>query len=194
MRILHRYKSGAGAIVTQTIMAVDEPHPRSLASLLLLNDYYLELDEDFLAEHDELQNYLDKRHVFLTNILERHGVLHCHYCTHTNLEIGERLLSGATKNNANPYLATIDHVEPVSSGIDKLDEKNWVVSCRRCNKWKSSMSYDEFITKLPGMLEMSKETSKPNPPRKISHQKKKQLDEKVTSNRKTRRLSLQPAA
>jgi 5-methylcytosine-specific restriction endonuclease McrA len=62
------------------------------------------------------------------------------------------LSAKARKNNRNPNLATIDHMTPICHGIDKLDESNWAVSCKRCNKNKGSLPYDEFIKRLPYLL------------------------------------------
>ena len=132
-------------IVAKTIIFEDEPHTSSIASLFLLNEYYQSLDEDFMSETKEIQLYLDRRHEFLTKILKKEGVLHCHYCPKSNLEIGERLISKSSINNANKNLATIDHKNPVSSGIDKLDETNWVVACKGCNIKKGSTDYNTFV-------------------------------------------------
>jgi len=189
--IVGSHTSKRGMIVSRNIILVDEPHQKSLASLVLINDYYRVRDEDYLDKTKDIQYYLDKRHEFLTEILERDGILKCHYCKHTNLEVGERLLADAEINNKNNKLATIDHVIPVSSGIDKLDTANWVVACRRCNRWKSNMSYDEFLKILPIYLANYKRTGRTNlKMRPISKKKKKPNSNKNKKNKK-KKLTLQ---
>jgi len=138
------YKSSTGSTRFNHIIYNEDISCKSQSALILLNEFLRELDEDFLREEKELQYYLNKRWTFLAKHKRRHGALSCHYCGKTHLEIGYRSAKMCEKNNRNPRLATIDHVKPVSSGIDKLDESNWVVSCKKCNNRKGSKSYDEF--------------------------------------------------
>ena len=114
----------------------EEVSTTSLSSLVLLNDYYSVRDVDYLKEANELQDYLNRRFIFLIKTKRKKGDLVCHYCHRPHLEAGYRHHSLSELNNKNPRLATIDHVIPVSANIDKLDESNWVVSCRNWNSKK----------------------------------------------------------
>lgn len=143
VKIITYYKSATGTRFNHVIYN-EEVSLQSQSSLLLLNDYFRELDEDFLKVEKELQEYLNKRYIFLLKTKRNEGDLVCHYCHKPHLEIGYRSVKMCNLNNKNSKLATIDHKVPVSSGIDKLDVKNWVVSCKKCNNRKGSKSYDEF--------------------------------------------------
>ena len=144
MKTITYYKSTSGGTKFNHVIYSEEVSSKSQSALILLNEYLRENDEDFLREEKELQYYLNKRWSFLARQKRRKGDLSCHYCGKPHLDIGYRSVKMCEKNNKNPRLATIDHVKPVSSGIDKLDESNWVVSCRKCNNRKGSKSYEEF--------------------------------------------------
>lgn len=143
MKTITYYKSKTGNTKCNHIIYNENVSIKSQSSLILLNEYLAEQDEDNLNAKLELQEYLNKRHTFLENELKK-GDLVCHYCGKEHLEIGFREIELSNLNNKNPKLATIDHVIPVSSGIDFLDETNWVVSCKKCNNRKGSMNYDDF--------------------------------------------------
>ena len=119
---------------------VEEPHPNSLAGLLLLEESYHEQEEKKDKMRD-LQDYLDRRDAWLSTF----PVLQCHYCGKGPLEKGERELRKAFINSKNPMLATIDHKVPVSAGIDPADTSNWLVACKNCNVKKADKPYETFI-------------------------------------------------
>ena len=144
MKTITYYRSATGTTKFNHVIYNEDVSSQSLSALILLNDYLRENDEDFLRELQELQEYLNKRYVFLLKVKRKNGDLICHYCGKPHLEVGYRSLRMCNLNNKNPKLATVDHVEPVSSGINKLDQSNWVVACRKCNGRKGSKSYDEF--------------------------------------------------
>jgi len=146
LKTITYHKSLSGSTVFNHVIYNDEVSSKSLSALILLNDYLREIDEDYLNEINELQEYLNRRFLFLIRTKRKDGDLVCHYCGKNHLEIGYRHISLSKLNNNNPRLATIDHVIPVSSilKIDKLDEENWVVCCKKCNRRKGNMSYDEF--------------------------------------------------
>lgn len=146
MKTITYHKSASGSTkFNHVIYNDDNVSLKSQSALILLNDYLREHDEDFLKTVFELQEYLNKRFLFLLRKNKVDGDLVCHYCNKPHLEVGFRQLNLAYLNNKNTKLATIDHVIPISSNlIDKLDETNWVVSCKKCNRKKGSMSYDEF--------------------------------------------------
>ena len=150
MKTITYHKSTSGSTkFNHVIYNDDNVSLKSQSALILLNDYLRVHDEDFLKAEFELQEYLNKRFLFLLRKKKFEGDLVCHYCGKNHLEVGYRQANLAYLNNKNTKLATIDHVIPVSSilKIDKLDETNWVVSCKKCNRRKGSMSYDEFIKK-----------------------------------------------
>ena len=148
MKIINQYKSQSGqTLFNHIIMNDGDVCIKSYDALILLNDYLRELDVDYMKSKWELQEYLNRRHLYLKKIKKQTGDLVCHYCGKNHLEIGHRDANLAYLNNKNKMLATIDHVIPVSSGINVLDENNWVVACKKCNSRKGSMNYDDFINK-----------------------------------------------
>jgi hypothetical protein len=112
---------------------------KSRASYILLREKLSELDDEFLNEKEELVKWLLFRENLLKEKLEKEKELICVYCGKRHLEIGGRTAKDLRDNNKNPKLATIDHVNPLSNGGKKYDPKNCVVSCKKCNKRKSSM-------------------------------------------------------
>ena len=123
----------------------EDANIKSIASLILLNDYYKHMDVDLINDKKNLFKYLRLRHKFLLKTKKKNGDLVCHYCGKNHLEIGflkEELLC---KNNLNNNLATIDHKIPISQNIDKLDTNNWLVCCKNCNKSKGNSDYDTFL-------------------------------------------------
>ena len=144
MKTITYYRSSTGSTKFNHVIYNDDVSSKSQSALILLNDYLRENDDDFLREEQELQEYLNQRYIFLLKTKKKEGDLVCHYCGNTHLEIGYRSVRLCNLNNKNPKLATVDHVKPVSSGIDRLDVTNWVVACKKCNNRKGSKSYDEF--------------------------------------------------
>lgn len=144
MKVIEYFRSGSGSTKFNHLIYNDNVSVKSMSSLVLLNQYYRERDIDLLNEMKEIQDYLNRRTIFLLKEKKKHGDLVCHYCGKPHLEVGYRHHSLSNLNNKNLKLATIDHVIPVSDGIDKLDESNWVVSCKKCNGKKGSRDYNEF--------------------------------------------------
>lgn len=99
---------------------VVEPHVQSLAALVLLTKKLRE---------EELKLWLDFREEFL-NARE----LKCHYCGKDNLQIEVDM----TDKEQLKYLATIDHVIPLSKGGKMFDPNNCVVACFNCNRKKGN--------------------------------------------------------
>lgn len=141
-------KSKGGSTSYNDIILCDEPNGKSFASLLLLNDYYSKLDDDYVEKTNALDQYLELRHEFLFNHFMTHGNLTCHYCGKSHLEIGFREIEKAHLNLKNKNLATIDHKIPRSRCGNILDTANWLVSCVKCNKKKRDLDYDKFINKI----------------------------------------------
>ena len=73
------------------------------------------------------------------------GDLVCEYCGKSHLEVGHRLLKDCHLDNKNPNLATINHKVPrILNLIDPLDENNWAVACKKCNREKGIKSVEKF--------------------------------------------------
>jgi 5-methylcytosine-specific restriction endonuclease McrA len=117
------------------------PSLRSWSSYIMMKEVFRSMDEDMIEENEVLYKYLSKRYLFLVRRLKRRGELRCDYCGKNGLIIGHNRKS----NNKILNLATIDHIIPVSKGIDRLDEKNWGVACRKCNGKKGSRPVEEFM-------------------------------------------------
>lgn len=164
--IPHKVSSTGRTKELNIIYSTQNVNIKSRAALILLNNELLQQDEDYL--NDDVQIYLDKRHEYLNNKLKLEGGLNCEYCGKKYLEIGLRSKKDAHINNANPRLATIDHIIPRSLNlIDPLDENNWTVACKNCNKRKGSLSKEEFIK----CLEYRKKNK--NKQKRINKQKRK---------------------
>ena len=104
-------------------LLVREPHPQSLASLVLLTRHYLVLTKP-------LRNYrlwLIYRRRFLKDTKRAAGDLVCHYCGKKNLRINTR---------DTQKIATVDHVHPKSKGGAEYSRANLVVACHSCNQKK----------------------------------------------------------
>lgn len=138
--------SRTGATKQNHIIIDENVNIKSLAALVLLNEDLKYQDEDYIEKTSELQNYLNKRYYYLSTILCNNGDLVCKYCGKHHLEVGHRLLRYSILDSKNDKLATIDHIVPKSAHlIDPMDENNWCVSCKNCNKEKGSKSVEEFI-------------------------------------------------
>lgn len=104
-------------------LLVREPHPQSLASLVLLTRKYV------LATRS-IKNYrlwLLYRKSLLKTLLKEKGSLDCHYCSKKGLKIN---------TNSEDKLATLDHVIPKSKGGPEYNKNNLVVACYKCNQKK----------------------------------------------------------
>jgi 5-methylcytosine-specific restriction endonuclease McrA len=100
-----------------------EPHPQSLASLILLTRHYLVLTRS----HWHYRTWLIYRKQLLKRWLKEFGELACHYCKKGDLKIN-------TRNEEK--IATLDHVVPRAKGGTVYDSKNLVVACLACNQSK----------------------------------------------------------
>ena len=146
---------------TKTVHLInDNPSNKSLASLILLNNFYYELENEepieysyknrkkFFSNNASLQIYFNFKKNFLENILSSKKDLVCKYCGKTHLQIGYTTLKDSHLNDKIKNLATIDHVVPLSTGGELLDENNCVVACKQCNRKKGSKSKKEFLKEL----------------------------------------------
>ena|ERR1035438_4247460 len=111
---------------------VQNPHPQSLAALVLLTKKLAPRPIDY-------KTWLKYRKWFLKQHMRKYKKLMCFYCG-----------SGPLKSQAdsNRELATLDHVKPLSKGGKRFDSSNLVVACYTCNSRKKDKDLDEFINPI----------------------------------------------
>lgn len=102
--------------------------PNCYAALILLHKAYKQM---------ERKAWNKSRNAFLDVELEKHGVLTCHYCNRSKLN-----RSGGKQKDK----ATIDHIVARSGGGEECDHANFVVACEGCNRKKSDLSQEEFLS------------------------------------------------
>jgi len=116
-------------------------NPRAYSSLLLLNDYYKNLDID--VDGFDWRYYFIARRTYLRRKRKEHGGYWvCHYCGKKIYKIQVR--NKQYQNNRND-LITVDHKIPKEECEDITDSNNFVECCYKCNIKKDNMPYDEFI-------------------------------------------------
>jgi 5-methylcytosine-specific restriction endonuclease McrA len=103
------------------LVLTEEPTLKSRAALVLLHRKLV---------RESLKQWFDFRDAFF-NTFE---VLTCHYCHKENLV---REVQNNHDKQQLKYLATVDHVVPVSKGGEWYDPKNCVVACFPCNSHKA---------------------------------------------------------
>ncbi|MDO8640859.1 MAG: HNH endonuclease signature motif containing protein [Nitrosarchaeum sp.] len=113
---------------------VDNPHPASLASLVLLaHEYNMQSVDEWLTLR---KKFLKKQRDFIWwNPKTWFKSLTCHYCGRRRLKM---VIKDMTSKRKLRRLATIDHVKPLSKGGAELDESNFVVACWTCNQRKGN--------------------------------------------------------
>lgn len=124
------------------------PHPNSLAGYLLLKSHlFAQTGKRIPGIPDDVADWLFLRDEWLNEELEKHGDLVCHYCGKPHLEIGGLAnFEELRANNKNNNLATIDHKKAKATHPELIYEKsNFIVSCKRCNRRKDQMSYEDFM-------------------------------------------------
>lgn len=125
----------------------DNPHPQSLAALLLLKRDYFRLDEHTVSQPWFEQLTFNTK--FLEEQLEAKGDLICAYCGKKGLKI---------ENPEKEFLATADHIKPKALGGDAFNNDNLAVACYACNSSKAAkmgyrISEDKCIfEQFPGQL------------------------------------------
>ena len=119
-------------------------NPKTLSSYRLLISYYQDMDISFQEENDWRYYFIVRRHFLRKMKNENGGFWVCHYCGKKITKIQKR----NAKWNQRGCI-TIDHVVPVSDpGCDKLDTKNMVESCSKCNSDKGTTTYEQFRRKI----------------------------------------------
>ena len=117
---------------------VEEPHPGSRASLILLHD---QLGQESLKE------WFDFRDSFLDEELTRLGILKCFYCGKHPLV---KEVDDPTDKGKLHWLATLDHVNARANGGGEYDKGNLVIACFPCNNGKSDTPLDQWQKKKRG--------------------------------------------
>jgi len=129
----------------------NEPHPRSLAALLLMKRDYYRQDDETINQPWFIQLTFNTK--FLKDLLQQKGELVCVYCGKKNLVI---------ENSNKEFLATADHIIPKALGGPAFDINNLVCACHRCNSLKGikigyKISEDKYIfEKFPGEFNETK--------------------------------------
>ena len=103
-------------VTKKNVVYVTRPNIKSRAALILLNKR--------LRDH-EVGEWLQFRDEFLNK-----RPMVCEYC-------GRKQLTKEIGVLGQGYLATIDHVMPLSKGGSRYDEANLKVACFPCNRDKS---------------------------------------------------------
>lgn len=124
---------------------VEDPHPQSYASYLLMKRELWMAAGNWHLSDPEGWEQLQFNQKFLRDVLEKHGELHCEYCGEPNLVLKE----WNQVRKFGDLIATADHFIPKS--LDKLkyshDINNLVVCCEECNRRKADKIWDEETLK-----------------------------------------------
>lgn len=137
-----KQKIGRNTTVYHTIH-FDVVHDKLFASLILLNEYYKNLDIDYIENNDWRYYYIVRRHFLRKRRKINGGFWVCHYCKTPIYNLQPRNFKREPNKKLN---VTVDHVVPVSKGGDMLDTKNMVECCYKCNVEKGVESYDNFMS------------------------------------------------
>jgi len=114
---------------SQHLVLLPNPHPQSLASLVLLT-------KKLAPKPTGYKVWLKYRKWFIKEHLKVHKELRCTYC-------GKGKLKKTTERTE--QLATLDHVYPTSKGGAKFSSANIVIACSPCNGKKADKDLKEFL-------------------------------------------------
>lgn len=118
--------------------------PKTYSSMLLLNEYYKNMDIDF--DGYDWRYYFIARRTYLRRKRKEHGGHWvCHYCGRKIYKIQER--NKLWQKNSDE-LITVDHKIPKEECEDITDSKNFIECCYKCNVKKGNKPYDEFINNI----------------------------------------------
>lgn len=112
---------------------VKDPHPQSLAALVLLvSSYHYEMKKEWFEFRKKLLK--DQLRVWWKPwTWHKKSTLTCVYCKKTHLK--EEIEDMRDKSQLKT-LATIDHIHPLSKGGKMFDPKNCCIACYNCNTKK----------------------------------------------------------
>lgn len=134
-------KIGRNTTVHHNILSQDVSI-KSYASLLLLNEYYQNLDVEYTEGNDWRYYYIVRRHFLRKQKRINGGFWICHYCKKPIYNLQPRNIKKEPHRKLN---ITVDHIIPVSKGGSLLDTKNMVECCYTCNNDKGITSYNEYM-------------------------------------------------
>lgn len=163
-KVSKRTKTGGQRFNDLIFFEVD--NPKTYAASVLLKDYYEQRDVDYINTFAYRMRRIAFSRNFLKRELKKKKVLCCAYCHQPNLKIefdGMKI--------PNNIKATIDHIEPISTGGGVFDVKNIAVACGKCNTLKSNMPVTDFLMKFAVYLGKKREFFA----NKLSKQKSKEL-------------------
>lgn len=119
---------------------VCRPHIQSRAAYMLLVNRLRNKDKTTQWKENP---YFRKN--FLAAFFKRYGQIYCEYCGKHPLLVDGRELEKNKGNILKEWLATLDHIVPLSRGGAEFDPANIKVSCPRCNRDKDNKSVKEFL-------------------------------------------------
>lgn len=123
----------------RNIVLVGEPHPSSMAALVLLT-------ESLGRAAHSLDEWLDFREWYF----DRHEPLTCMWCGRTNLA---RKVEDMTDKAQLETLATIEHITPLSGGGERWDPSNLGIACWPCNNNRKDKMTFRGITVGEGLID-----------------------------------------
>lgn len=147
MHQIETYRSKTRLTIFRHIVHPDIPCSKSYASLILLQDELQKQDVDYLSVFFNRFQLINLSRTFLYNVQQKHGKLRCTYCGRWGLVIEFEGMKVPHHKKA-----TIDHVVPISNGIDPFDTKNLVVACQKCNGKKGSLTLSVFLNRFGASL------------------------------------------
>ena len=119
------------------IMSRGTFNSKSYAAYIMLKNYYYSMDTN-KSDLNNWQKWIIFRRKYLRKVRLEKGDLVCEYC-------GKKHLKVISNNHKN--VATIDHVKPLSDGVDRYDTRNFAISCTKCNQEKGSQDYTMLLMK-----------------------------------------------
>lgn len=136
-QLIKKSKTGSTRFV-QTILF--EPSSKTHAASVLLNDYYRNMDEDYLESFDGRMRRIKFSRDTLTDWQQKLGKLTCVYCEKTDLQIEYDGMQ-IDRN----VMATLEHLLPISKCGGIFDIFNVVCACGKCNHNRSSKDLDTYL-------------------------------------------------
>ena len=121
------YKSCSGARRIKEVVYSPEPHPQSLAALILIKNRYM-LQDPEANPFISWQIYHQRKQEVLKEHFAKYGRYICYRC-------GRDDLSANVPKKSARFL-TIDHIVPVSRGGSYTSKSNLAVCCNKCNNEK----------------------------------------------------------
>lgn len=115
----------------QHYVFVKEPHPHSMASLVLLRKFFYKQDVDNNLYWLKFRDKYIKKHK------RKAGIFNCDYC-------GKKNLKNNSKHQKATVFLTLDHAHPLSRGGKRFEENNIRLACNKCNQAKQDMEEWEF--------------------------------------------------